>query len=97
MYERWARGPHRGLGGEVAHAPDVDIEVDDAHVALWDADGQRPPFDESPGAVRRPRRFAFSNARRRAAWWITEAPLLAHELVDSAMSEFRVVERATAR
>jgi hypothetical protein len=85
-------------GGEVAHASDVDIEVDDAHVALWDADGQRPPFDESPGAVgEEAASLASSNARRRAAWCISEAPLLAHELVDSAMSEFRVVERATAR
>ena len=28
----------------------LDIEVTDADVAMWDADGERSPFEESPGA-----------------------------------------------
>jgi quinol monooxygenase YgiN len=48
VYERWESWPHLSAWREVASAPDVDIEVTDADIAMWDAKGQRSPFDQAP-------------------------------------------------
>jgi hypothetical protein len=48
VYERWESWPHLSAWREVASAPDVDIEVTDADIAMWDAAGQRSPFDQAP-------------------------------------------------
>lgn len=50
MYERWESWLDVSAWRKVANAPEVDIEVSDAHVAMWDADGERSPFEESPDA-----------------------------------------------
>ena len=49
MYERWDSWQNLNAWREVAHSPEVDIEVTDADVAMWDADGERSPFEERPG------------------------------------------------
>ena len=48
VYERWESWTHLSAWREVASAPDVDIEVTDADIAMWDAEGQRSPFDQAP-------------------------------------------------
>ena len=49
MYERWQSWDDVKAWRMVANAPEVDIEVTGADVAMWDADGERSPFTESPG------------------------------------------------
>lgn len=49
MYERWESWDAVTAWREVANAPDVDIEVTDESVAMWDADGERSPFEEKSG------------------------------------------------
>jgi hypothetical protein len=46
MYERWASWHHVDAWRKVADAPDIDIEVIAADVAMWDAGGERSPFEE---------------------------------------------------
>ena len=48
MYERWESWHHVNAWREAAHAPEVDIEVTDADIAMWDAAGGRSPFEELP-------------------------------------------------
>ena len=55
VYERWQSWDAVTAWREVANAPEVDIEVTDDHVAMWDAAGERPPFEEQPGTEGRPR------------------------------------------
>lgn len=50
MYERWESWHDVSAWREVADAPEVDIEITDADVAMWDADGERSPFEESVDA-----------------------------------------------
>ncbi len=49
MYERWESWEQVKAWRDVVDVPDVDIEVTDAEVAMWDADGERSPFDPRPG------------------------------------------------
>ena len=49
MYERWASWHDVTAWRKVANAPEIDIEVTDADIAMWDADGERSPFEERPG------------------------------------------------
>jgi quinol monooxygenase YgiN len=46
MYERWESWHHVDAWRKIANAPDVDIEVTDAEIAMWDANGERSPFQE---------------------------------------------------
>jgi quinol monooxygenase YgiN len=48
MYERWESWHHVDAWRAVAHAPEVDIETTDAEIAMWDASGERSPFEENP-------------------------------------------------
>lgn len=50
MYERWKSWDDVTAWRAVANAPEVDIDVTDANVAMWDADGQRSPFEERSSA-----------------------------------------------
>jgi quinol monooxygenase YgiN len=45
-YERSESWDHVAAWRKVANAPDVDIEVTDADIAMWDAYGERSPFQE---------------------------------------------------
>jgi quinol monooxygenase YgiN len=50
MYERWESWHHVNAWRQVANAPEIDIEITDADIAMWDANGERSPFDENPRA-----------------------------------------------
>lgn len=50
MYERWESWHDVTAWRKVANAPEIDIEVTDADIAMWDVDGERSPFEEKPGA-----------------------------------------------
>ena len=50
MYERWESWQDVTAWRKIANAPEVDIEVTDADIAMWDVDGERSPFEEQPGA-----------------------------------------------
>lgn len=51
MYERWESWHDVSAWREIANAPTVEIEVTDSDVAMWDASGERSPFEESAGAT----------------------------------------------
>jgi len=51
MYERWQSWQHVDAWRGIANAPEVDIEVTDADIAMWDATGERSPFDETSGTA----------------------------------------------
>ncbi len=51
MYERWESWHDVSAWREIANAPKVEIEVTDSDVAMWDASGERSPFEESAGAT----------------------------------------------
>ena len=50
MYERWESWDDVTAWRKVANAPEIDIEVTDADIAMWDANGVRSPFEEKAGA-----------------------------------------------
>lgn len=49
MYERWTSWHDVSAWRKVANAPEVNIEVTNADIAMWDVDGARSPFEETPG------------------------------------------------
>ena len=51
MYERWESWHAVTAWRNVANAPETDIEVTDTDIAMWDVDGERSPFEETPGAA----------------------------------------------
>lgn len=50
MYERWRSWHDVSAWREVANAPEIDVQIIHEEVAMWDANGQRSPFEEGPDA-----------------------------------------------
>jgi len=46
-YEQWESWQHVTAWRKLADAPDVDIEVIHAQVAMWDGEGERSPFADT--------------------------------------------------